>query len=131
MAESTKLRLFLNKHEIALEHLLDVSRRLERRRRTDRQLALARKHLRRSAGDEPKSYAAADVSKPRSGRGLGRLRLGTALAGGTLPRQPRAKLIRAVNAILTARGTPTVGADEIFDTADVSATPRAETGSPA
>jgi len=106
------LRAFLERHQITPEHLLDISRRIERKTPADRLLAATRARVRR--GPELGSYAEAGIAKPRSGRGLGRLRLGSALDGASLPPRPRAKLVRAVNVILAARGTTTVSSADIF-----------------
>ena len=109
---ASTLSSFLARHDIAPEHVLAVSRRIERRSCADRDLAAARARKRRTQPEA--TYLDAGIAKPRSGCGVGRLHLNGALAGVLLRRRPRAKLLRALNAILAARGAAPVTATEVF-----------------
>jgi len=98
----------LERHGITMDDVLRESRRLETSRASDRRLALARQCLRRR---EPgRSYVDAGIAKPRSGRPLGRKHVQLASAGGRLSRRARGKLLRAVNALLAARGVAPIEA---------------------
>lgn len=96
----------LNTHAISEEELLRRSTKLERWLPADRTLALARARV-RASGDG--SYADASLSKPRTGRGLGRKHLRAARAGHAIPRVPRAKLDRALADALRHRGVAAGG----------------------
>src|SRR5262245_12155794 len=104
----SKLSDYLKKHKIDARRVLAASSELEALRPEDRAIRLARKE---AATDESKKELAA--KKRRSGRKLSQPTLSKALAGGTLTRRSRARVVRAVNAVLAlkAKGAEAKPAD--------------------
>jgi hypothetical protein len=93
------------RHGFTPEAILRVSRKLERSTPEDVDLLLRRAAKRRLEPDQ--SYERAEIPKPtRSGRGVGLQALRQLLRGGTVPRKARAKVVRALNALLATKGAP-------------------------
>ena len=92
----SKLSDYLKKHKIDARRVRAASKDLEALRPEDRVVRLARKE---AATDESKKELAA--KKRRSGRVLSQPTLNKALAGGALTRKARARVVRAVNAVLS------------------------------
>jgi hypothetical protein len=101
----SKLSDYLKKHKIDARRVVSASKELEALRPEDRVIRLARKE---AATDESKKELAA--KKRRSGRSLSRPTMNKAVAGGKLTRKARARVRRAVNAVLShkskAEATP-------------------------
>jgi hypothetical protein len=95
----SKLSDYLEKKKIDPRRLLSASKDLEAFRPEDRAVLLAKERAR--GGDESAKEKAAQ--KPRGGRTLSRPALDRALRGERLKRRARARLVRAVNHVLTAK----------------------------
>jgi hypothetical protein len=92
----SKLGDFLKKHKVDPRRVVAVSRRLEALQPEDRVIRMARQ--RAKGGDDGAKELAS--KKPRSGRPVSKPALDRALVGKTLPRRARARVLRAVNAVL-------------------------------
>lgn len=93
---------FLEKNKITAPQILRTSARLEAGGKEGRLLLKSRATKRRT--EAGKSYADAGLAKPPAGRGLGQGHLTQALADAPLPRKVRAKIVRAVSALLAKKG---------------------------
>ena len=97
----SKFAEYVQTKGLTAEKIFYSSARLERHRVEDRKLRVQRRKLRRSGqGAKSEGYAEAGLAKPRSGRGVSRQRIDAALAGQPLPSMVRAKLVRAVAAMV-------------------------------
>jgi hypothetical protein len=95
--------------------LLFASVSLEQHRVEDRRRRLGREALRRAGkASGPGAYLEAGVAKPRSGRPLSASMLDAAWAGKPLPQRVRAKLLRAVNLLLSRAGAAPVEVSVLF-----------------
>lgn len=95
----SKLSDYLEKKKIDPRRLLSASKDLEANRPEDRAIKLAKRQA-RAGNDAAKERAA---QKPRGGRTLSKPALDRALGGQRLPRRARARLVRAVNHVLTVK----------------------------
>jgi hypothetical protein len=102
----------LSEHGISAESLVRVSRQLEALGLDGRALRQRRWKKRKHEADT--SYAAANLAKPSSGRGISAQQMQAALSGQPLPPRVRGKLVRAVNALLVKRGAPALEAGALF-----------------
>lgn len=91
----SKLSDYLKKYKVDPRRLLPASKKLEALQPEDRAIRLARKV--KDADDKTKELAA---KKRRSGRPVSGPMLRRALAGQAVPRRARARIVRAVNAVL-------------------------------
>lgn len=114
---------FLTEKQIAAETLLRLSRQLEAQDDTDRALKRKRSDKRRDKDTQGKSYSELALAKPKSGRGVSEQQLKAALADLPLPRRVRGKLVRAVNAVLSKKGSGAVEPTALFGDAAVRAGP--------
>ncbi|MCU1277935.1 MAG: hypothetical protein JWM53_1481 [bacterium] len=87
---------------LTVDSIFYCSARIEGHRVEDRKLRLGREQLRRKGSGS--DYAGAGLPKPRSGRGLSRKRIAAAIAGQPLAPRVRAKLRRAVAALVERSG---------------------------
>jgi hypothetical protein len=92
----SKLSDYLNKQKIDPRRVLATSKELEALRPEDRKIRLARVNAK--GGDESAKELAAQ--KRRSGRPVSRPAIARALAGGKVTRKTRARIVRALNAVL-------------------------------
>jgi hypothetical protein len=95
----SKLSDYLEKKKIDPRRLLSASKDLEQFRPEDRAIALAKVQVK--GGDEKAKEKAA--AKPRGGRSLSKPALARALRGDKLKRRARARVVRAVNHVLTVK----------------------------
>jgi hypothetical protein len=95
----SKLSDYLQKHKIDARRVVAASKGVERLQPEDRKIRLAREQAK--AGDEAAKELAA--KKRRSGRALSHPTIARALAGETLTRKSRARVVRAVNAVLASK----------------------------
>ncbi len=109
----SQFKQYVEANSLSVERIFYSSARLERHGVADRTLRVQREGLRRD-GKGGAGYAEAGVGKPRSGRGVSRQRIEAALAGQPLSAKVRAKLARAVGALVAQKGgaAPTLG--ELF-----------------
>jgi hypothetical protein len=93
----SKLSDYLNKNKIDARRVVAASADIECNRPEDRAIAMARIQSKEGGTDAQKELAA---KKRRGGRKLSRPELDRALGGQSLSRRGRARVIRAVNAVL-------------------------------
>ncbi|MCP3161613.1 hypothetical protein [Myxococcus qinghaiensis] len=120
---------FLTEKQIASDTLLRLSRQLEAQADTDRALKRKRSDKRREKDTQGKSYAELSLPKPKSGRGVSKQQLQAALADLPLPRRVRGKLVRAVNAVLSKKGSGAVEPKALFGDAAVRTGPAKKSAS--
>jgi hypothetical protein len=92
------LSSFLESKKITVGSLLAASNRLEARGPEDHELARAREAARRD-----KKEGAAPVAKPKSGRGVSKKIVDAALAGTSITRKARAKILRAASHLVVEK----------------------------
>ena len=95
----SKLSDYLKKHKIDPRRVVAASKTLEALQPEDRAIRLARKNA-ATGNDAVKELAA---KKRRSGRPVSRPALNRALTGRPVPRRARARIVRAVNALLALK----------------------------
>ena len=106
----SKLSDYLKKHKIDARRVLSASHGLEALRPEDRAIRLARAQVK--AGDEKAKDLA---QKPRrSGRPLSAPLLHRALNGTAIPRRARARVVRAVNAVLAHKTKTEAKPSDLF-----------------
>ena len=93
---------FLESKKLTPPMIVRTSARLEASTIEGRKLSTGRATKRRN--EATKSYADANLAKPPLGRGVGLNHVQAALADKELPRKVRAKLVRAVTALITKAG---------------------------
>ncbi len=109
------LKSFIESKGITPKHVVITSRRLEAKDETGRALLMKRAAKRRDKELATKKYAELEIGKPAtSGRGISEQTVALALADKPLARKARAKVFRAVNAILTKKGQPAADMKTIF-----------------
>jgi hypothetical protein len=106
----SKLSDYLKKHKIDPRRVVVASRELEALRPEDRRIRLAR--VVAKGGDESAKELAAQ--KRRSGRPVSRPAIARALAGSTVTRKTRARIVRAVNAVLAYKSKGEAKAADLF-----------------
>ncbi|MFI5306579.1 MAG: hypothetical protein ACHQ53_04455 [Polyangiales bacterium] len=106
----SKLSDFLGKHKIDPRRVISASKALEALQPEDRKVRLAREQAK--AGDETKKELAA--KKQRSGRPVTMPTLNKALAGKPLRRRAKARVARAVNAVLARKTKGEAKAADLF-----------------
>ena len=93
---------FIESKKITAPQIVRVSARLEASTIEGRKLSTGRATKRRN--EAAKSYADANLAKPPAGRGVGLHQVNAAVADKELPRKVRAKLVRAVTALVAKSG---------------------------
>ncbi len=88
------LQDLLDSRNLTIDKVLRRSARLEAHDEAD--LELVDRRAAHRAEKQNGNYAAAGIAKPKSGRGLTRGQLASAVAGRALPRRVRAKLMRVL-----------------------------------
>ncbi len=106
----SKLGDYLEKHKIDPRRVLAASARIEALKPEDRAIRLARKRAKN--GDEGAKELAA--KKRRSGRPVSPPTLNRALAGGALNGRARARVVRAVNAVLSHKSKGEAKLSDLF-----------------
>src|SRR5438045_2867354 len=104
--------VFLEQKKITPPMILRASARLEAPGKEGRTLLRNRAAKRRT--QPPQSYADAGLAKPESGRGRGAAHIRAALSDQPLPRKVRAKLVRAIAALLEKKGGGPVDPKALF-----------------
>jgi hypothetical protein len=105
----SKLSDYLKKHKIDPRRVVAASRTLEALQPEDRKVRLARKTA--NPDDATKQLAA---KKRRSGRPVSPPAMARALTGQPLPRRARARIVRAVNAVLAHKSKSEAKAADLF-----------------
>ncbi len=106
----SKLSDYLKKNKIDARRVTAASKELEALRPEDRKIRLARVNAK--GGDENAKELAAQ--KRRSGRPLSRPAIARALAGSPVTRKTRARIVRAVNAVLAHKSKGEAKAADLF-----------------
>ncbi|MDC0708500.1 hypothetical protein POL68_08470 [Stigmatella sp. ncwal1] len=105
---------FLNDQKIEPRTLVRLSAQLESHSDEDRLLEHKRWAKRQDKDTQGKSYSELGIGKPKSGRGVSERQLHAAISDQSLPPRVRGKIVRAVNALLTKKGAPTVVPASLF-----------------
>ncbi len=109
---ATKLEAFLTDQKIDHRRLLTASRQVERLRPEDRAIKLVQKQTRKKEDGKLPD----DLKKPRSGRPVTTVGLARAMAGDSrLSSAAKARILRAVNAVLSQRKKDEVKLIDLFD----------------
>jgi hypothetical protein len=113
MADSNKLKSFLDSNKLNAKRLLAVSHKLETLTRDDRRIKLGK---RKGKGDAPapEKKEGEKPAKPRSGRPVTPLALDTALGGGTISGPTKQRILRAVNYLLEQKKKDKVELKTLF-----------------
>lgn len=106
----SKFSDFVTDKKIHPGRVLSSSEELEKLRPEDRAIRLAR----RTKGEKKEGEAAAEKSKPRSGRPLTPRAMSAALAGKSLTGPQKTRILRAVNRILEQRKQEAVDLRVLF-----------------
>lgn len=105
---------FLTQKQLDTTALARFSAQLEAHTDADQALSQKRWAKRRDKDNQAKSYAELNIGKPKSGRGVSAQQLQAALADQPLPPRVRAKITRAVNALLAKKGAEPVASGALF-----------------
>jgi hypothetical protein len=106
----SKLSDYLTQQKIDPRRVLVASRDLEKLRREDRAVRLAKKRVK--GGDESAKEAA--EKERRSGRPVSRPTLDRALHGGAVSGAAKTRIVRAVNAVLAQKKKTEVALRDLF-----------------
>jgi hypothetical protein len=107
----SKLNDFLTQNKIHLNRILTVSKKLERRRPEDKELARKKKLMKEGKLEKDEAILA---KKPRSGRPVTKAALTKALAGKPINGPTKTRIVRAINALLAQRKQPEVTIRDLF-----------------
>ena len=107
------LKTFIDSKSITPQAIIIASRRVEDGGTASRNLQHARVKNRRLKTGKP--YAELNLAKPNSGRGVSEHQLEAAVADKPLPKKVRAKVLRAVNAVLATKKQPAVEMKALFE----------------
>ncbi len=109
------LKTFIDSKGISAKHVLFASNRVEQGGTASRTLRNARAKKRRSKDLAEKKYAELNLAKPTTMRGLSSQQWSAALADKPLSTRVRAKVLRAVNAVLATKKQPAVEMKALFE----------------
>ena len=112
MADSNKLKSFLDSNKFNTKRLLAVSHKLETLTRADRKIKLGKR--KGKDGEEKKAVEGEKPAKPRSGRPVTPRALESALAGGTISGPTKQRILRAVNYLLEQKKKDKVELKTLF-----------------
>ncbi|MBW2463499.1 MAG: hypothetical protein JRH11_17745 [Deltaproteobacteria bacterium] len=108
----SKLNEYLAKAKISSKQVLAASKRVEGLKNEDRAIRLARKQV---AGGKPTdAQKELATQKVRSGRKVSNATLEKALAGGTISKQAKKRVARAVSAVLTQKKKGEAAVADLF-----------------
>lgn len=105
---------FLTDKQLDTTAIARLSAQLEAHTDADRTLTHKRWAKRRDKDTQGKSYAELEIGKPKSGRGVSAQQLQAAMKDQPLTPRVRAKIVRAVNALLTKKGGQPVASAALF-----------------
>jgi hypothetical protein len=115
---ATKLEDLLKEKKIDPRRILSASAEIERLRREDRAIRLA-KRVARKAEDPAKKKEGLAAQKPRTGRPVTQRAIDAALAGKQISGPQKTRILRALNHVLEQKKLEKVELSALFD-----ATPR-------
>ena len=107
------LKTFIDSKGITPKALSIASRRVEAGGNEARSVQSARTKKRRLKMDKP--YAELNMPKPKSDRALSEAQVTGAVNDKPLPKKVRAKVLRAINAVLATKKQPAVDMKAIFE----------------
>ena len=114
MADTNKLKSFLDSNKLNAKRLLAVSHKLETLTRDDRKIKLASRKGRAEAAESGQKKEGEKAAKPRSGRPVTPRALESALAGGTISGPTKQRILRAVNYLLEQKKKDKVELKTLF-----------------
>ena len=113
MADSNKLKSFLDSNKLNTKRLLAVSHKLETLTVDDRKIKLGKR--KKKGDDAPAKPAEGEKpAKPRSGRPVTPRALESALKGGTISGPTKQRILRAVNYLLEQKKKDKVELKTLF-----------------
>ena len=107
------LKTFIDSKGITPKAISIASRRVEAGGNEARSSQSARTKKRRLSKD--KTYAELNLAKPKSDRALSEAQVAGAVSDKPLPKKVRAKVLRAINALLATKKQPAVDMKAIFE----------------
>jgi hypothetical protein len=107
------LKTFIDSKGITPKAIFVASRRVEAGGNEARTAQSARTKKRRLKLDKP--YAELNLVKPKSDRPLSDVQINSAVNDKPLPKKVRAKVLRAINALLESKKQPAVDMKAIFE----------------
>ena len=107
------LKTFIDSKGITPKAIFVASRRVEAGGNEARTAQSARTKKRRLKLDKP--YAELNLVKPKSDRPLSDVQISSAVNDKPLPKKVRAKVLRAINALLASKKQPAVDMKAIFE----------------
>jgi hypothetical protein len=114
MADTNKLKSFLETNKLDSRRLLAVSHKLETLQREDRKIKLGKRKGKGDAEGGEKKEAGEKPAKPRSGRPVTQRALQAALTGGTISGPTKQRILRAVNYLLEQKKKDKVELKTLF-----------------
>lgn len=113
MADTNKLKSFLETNKLDSRRLLAVSHKLETLQREDRKIKLGK---RKGKGDDAgeKKEGGEKPAKPRSGRPVTPRALESAMTGGAISGPTKQRILRAVNYLLEQKKKDKVELKTLF-----------------
>jgi hypothetical protein len=112
MADTNKLKSFLETNKLDSRRLLAVSHKLETLQIADRRIKLGKR--KGKDGEEKKAEGGEKPAKPRSGRPVTPRALEAALKGGTISGPTKQRILRAVNYLLEQKKKDKVELKTLF-----------------
>jgi hypothetical protein len=112
MADTTKLKTFLDSNKLNTKRLLAVSHKLETYQHEDRLAKLERRRAKK--GEAAEGGEKKELKKPRSGRPITLRALEMALSGGTISGPTKQRILRAVNYLLEQKKKDKVDLRALF-----------------
>src|SRR4051812_24666939 len=107
------LKTFIDSKGITPKAIFVASRRTEAGGNDARSAQSARTKKRRL--NKEKTYAELNLAKPKSDRPLSDAQIASAVSDKPLPKKVRAKVLRAINALLASKKQPAVEMKAIFE----------------
>ena len=114
MADTNKLKSFLDSNKLNAKRLLAVSHKLETLTRDDRKIKLGKRKGKGDAAEGGEKKEGEKPAKPRSGRPVTPRALATALKGGTISGPTKQRILRAVNYLLEQKKKDKVELKTLF-----------------
>ena len=114
MADSNKLKSFLDSNKLNTKRLLAVSHKLETLTVEDRKIKLGKRKGKGDEGGGEKKEGGEKPAKPRSGRPVTPRALDAALKGGTISGPTKQRILRAVNYLLEQKKKDKVELKTLF-----------------
>jgi len=120
------LKTFIDSKGITEKHVLAASNRVEHGGQEGRSMLYARTKKRRTKDLAEKKYAELNLAKPKSDRALSESQVTSALNDKPLPKKVRAKVLRAINALLATKKQAAVDMKAIFEGSTVKVAKKAK-----